>query len=170
MNSRFLQNETERERERWAASEPRVGYESWVLNRAEQRVSTSWEEEWVSCEPRVGYESWVLNRAEQRVSTSWEREWVSCEPRVGYESWVLNRAEQRVGEFLKGLILYAITVRITLVWHVSSLHLAGSSSGESVNELMDTMTPKSVKRISSFERLTHESHITTRHASKPRHG
>jgi len=88
--------------------------------------------------------------------------------RTGRESeWAVSwsRAVASATELINQLPLYVYTiaVRITVVWHVSSMQLAGSSSGESVTSLWRQwlVTPESVKRISSFEWLTHESHITT---------
>ena len=54
-------------------------------------------------------------------------------------SW--SRAVASAMEIIQQLAwyIYAIAVRITVVWHVYSLQLAGSSSGESVNKLMESM-------------------------------
>ena len=79
-------------------------------------------------------------------------------------SWVevMTRAVASATELIQQLAsqIYAIAVRITVSWHVSSLQLAGGSS-ESVKELLERMTRNSrvSKKESSFEWFVHESHI-----------
>jgi len=125
--------EGERASEMWAASELRVGYVSWVLNHAQQRVG-----EFL----RVGRESEL---------------WAACEPRVG----AADRAAASATELIQRLALYiyAIAVRITVVRHVSYLQLAGSSSGETVNKLMETTT-----RNSRVSKKTVKKTVQTKHA------
>ena len=66
----------------------------------------------------------------------------------------MTRAVASAMELIQQLAsqIYAIAVRITVVWHVSSLQLAGGSS-ESVKELLERMTRNSrvSKKESSFE-------------------
>ena len=62
-------------------------------------------------------------------------------------SWVavMTRAIASATELIQQLAwyIYPIAIRITVVWHVSSLQLAGGSSRESVNKLMEKMTSNS---------------------------
>ena len=141
--------------ERWTACELQDGYtESWTM-RISDFLGARRESEWAVNRVSVWIMSLELCGAASfsgkvGCSTSWEGERVSWSTAVSSATELI----QQVASYV-----YAIAVRITVVWHVYSLQLAGSSSGESVNEFMETMTRNSRVSKKNLEFWTIDSWI-----------